>query len=163
GCSTPARSCQLDHIQPWHYGGITSTENLAPFCQRDHITKTLGAFHPTHHGNGTFTWTTPTGHPYHRAHTGHIATHERPSTPPLPPLPPPPAPPPASPPSPGPPPPGTATTATTPDTSPPTTSPAHPRSETRRSVEPAERALAGSRRQRARRLASRPAAAAAVR
>src|SRR5690606_39902598 len=33
-CSTPARSCELDHIHEWQHGGTTSATNLGPLCTR---------------------------------------------------------------------------------------------------------------------------------
>lgn len=72
GCTIPARSCQLDHLHPWHFGGLTAADNLAATCPAHHATKTLGSFQVHHHGNGTFQWTTPTGHRYLRHHTGRI-------------------------------------------------------------------------------------------
>src|SRR5699024_9051577 len=74
GCTVPARLCQLDHVKPWHEGGATSTDNLAPDCGRDHVVKSTGAFRVEHLGSGTFEWTTPSGHRYRREATGRI-TH----------------------------------------------------------------------------------------
>ncbi len=71
-CSTSARSCQLDHVCPWYFGGVTSADNLAPECGRDHHVKSTGAFQLEHLGAGTFVWTTPSGHRYRRDHTGRI-------------------------------------------------------------------------------------------
>ena len=76
-CSTPARSCQLDHIEAWQDGGVTSAENVATECARDHRVKTTGAFQLEHLGAGTFVWTTPSGHRYRRDHTGRITQLDR--------------------------------------------------------------------------------------
>lgn len=72
GCSAPARGCELDHIVPWEEGGVTAVGNLGPMCGRDHRTKTVGAFVLEHLGNGTFEWTTPSGHRYRRDRQGRV-------------------------------------------------------------------------------------------
>ena len=36
GCRMPAINCDLDHRQPWAYGGPTKVENLAPLCRHHH-------------------------------------------------------------------------------------------------------------------------------
>ena len=71
-CSSPARGCELDHVEPWHAGGTTSADNLATACARDHRVKSTGAFRLEHLGDGTFVWTTPSGHRYRRDHTGRV-------------------------------------------------------------------------------------------
>jgi hypothetical protein len=61
-CGRDARSCDLDHIEPWDDGGTTTTDNVAALCRRHHRLKTHGAgcsyrmLHP-----GTYLWTTPHG------------------------------------------------------------------------------------------------------
>lgn len=71
-CSTPAESCQLDHIDGWAFGGITSAATLATMCPNDHAGKTTGAFELRHLGDGDFLWTTPTGHRYLRDRFGRV-------------------------------------------------------------------------------------------
>lgn len=76
-CSSPAASCQLDHVVPWEFGGVTSAENLALLCTGDHPPKTVGAFTLRHLGGGDFEWTTPTGHRYLRERNGRITALAR--------------------------------------------------------------------------------------
>lgn len=71
GCSTPAHSCELDHVVPFP-GGPTSASNLGAGCRPDHTVKTLGQFQLEHLGAGTFRWTTPSGHVYQRDHHGRV-------------------------------------------------------------------------------------------
>ncbi|MEE6282523.1 DUF222 domain-containing protein [Georgenia sp. MJ170] len=78
GCSSPAQVCDLDHVIAWEDGGITAVGNLAALCERDHITKTVGAFRLRHLGGGTFEWMTPSGHCYRRDHRGRITMVEPP-------------------------------------------------------------------------------------
>ncbi|PYG01587.1 protein of unknown function [Georgenia satyanarayanai] len=71
GCSTPAHSCDLDHVVPFPEGP-TSAFNLGAGCRPDHLVKTLGQFRLEHLGGGTFRWTTPSGHVYQRDHHGRV-------------------------------------------------------------------------------------------
>ncbi|WP_413452697.1 DUF222 domain-containing protein [Georgenia phoenicis] len=71
GCSTPAHSCDLDHVVPFPEGP-TSAGNLGAGCRPDHTVKTLGQFRLEHLGGGTFRWTTPSGHVYQRDHHGRV-------------------------------------------------------------------------------------------
>ena len=41
-CAMPADRCDLDHNHPYHQGGPTSVDNLAPLCRRHHNHKTHG-------------------------------------------------------------------------------------------------------------------------
>ena len=41
-CAMPAERCDLDHNQPYHKGGPTSVDNLAPLCRTHHNAKSLG-------------------------------------------------------------------------------------------------------------------------
>lgn len=77
GCSTPARSCDLDHIHEYQHGGATSTENLGPLCTTDHPVKTIGAFTLAYGSDRTYAWTTPTGHGYLRRPDATIITLPR--------------------------------------------------------------------------------------
>ena len=70
GCSTPARSCDLDHRHEWQHGGHTSEANLDPLCRRSHALKSIGAFTVARASDGTYAWTTPTGHGYLRHRDG---------------------------------------------------------------------------------------------
>lgn len=65
GCSIPSGRCELDHVTPWHQGGTTSLDNLAPLCPRCHRIKSLGAGQESHvRPGGTRTWSTPGGAVY---------------------------------------------------------------------------------------------------
>ena len=78
GCSTPASGCDLDHLVPYPQGP-TSALNLAALCPADHALKTLGAFRLRRTGEGSFEWTTPSGHRYHRDQNGRV-TWRRPES-----------------------------------------------------------------------------------
>ena len=43
------------------------TCNLGPGCRHDHRAKTHADHRVSRDTDGTYTWTTPTGHTYHRA------------------------------------------------------------------------------------------------
>jgi len=66
-CGRPARSADLDHIQPYldpadgGPPGQTHPDRLAPLCRHHHRAKTFAAF--TYHRlpNGSYQWTLPTG------------------------------------------------------------------------------------------------------
>ncbi|GAA4423211.1 hypothetical protein GCM10023169_18540 [Georgenia halophila] len=72
GCTVAAQDCQIDHTESWASGGTTSSGNNGPMCTRDHLLKTVGAFHVTQPEDGIFVWTTPTGHTYRRDRDGTI-------------------------------------------------------------------------------------------
>ncbi|WP_324653604.1 DUF222 domain-containing protein [Georgenia sp. H159] len=80
GCSSPARTCQLDHVEPWSGTGTTSLIDLADLCDRDHLVKTSGAFRLRHLGGGDFRWTTPSGHTYRRHRGGRVTQEARESS-----------------------------------------------------------------------------------
>ncbi|MCM3659464.1 DUF222 domain-containing protein [Georgenia satyanarayanai] len=71
-CSTPARHCQLDHIHEWQHGGETSVWNLGPQCTRVHAVKSQGGFTVARASDGTYAWTTMTGHGYLRRTDGTV-------------------------------------------------------------------------------------------
>ena len=64
GCAIPARSGDVDHIQPWDDGGPTSAGNLAALCGRHHDAKTKNHLTYQRDPEGGYTWTTRTGHAY---------------------------------------------------------------------------------------------------
>ena len=66
GCTTPAGGCDLDHLIP-HPHGPTAACNLGPGCRHDHRAKTHADHRVSRDADGTYHWTTPTGHTYHRA------------------------------------------------------------------------------------------------
>ena len=62
GCNQPTRKCQLDHTIRYP-DGPTCSCNLGDLCVHHHQLKHLApGWTLTNHGNGHFTWTTPTGH-----------------------------------------------------------------------------------------------------
>ncbi|WP_152191927.1 HNH endonuclease signature motif containing protein [Georgenia satyanarayanai] len=77
GCSTPARHCQLDHIHEWQDGGETSVWNLGPECTRAHAVKSQGGFTVARASDGTYAWTTMTGHGYLRRTDGTVIAMPR--------------------------------------------------------------------------------------
>jgi HNH endonuclease len=69
-CHQPAHRCQPDHTIPFHQAGPTRRDNLALTCPRHNRAKTTGTgWTYQHNPDGTFTWTTPTGHRYTGAAT----------------------------------------------------------------------------------------------
>jgi hypothetical protein len=75
-CNRPARSCDLDHIDPYvplDQGGPpaqTSTLNLAPLCRLHHRMKTHGGWTYTMVEPGVFLWRSPHCHTWLRDATG---------------------------------------------------------------------------------------------
>jgi hypothetical protein len=69
-CGTPARSCDLDHINPYlpltegGPPGQTSPANLAALCRRHHRCKTFTRWSYRRRPDGTYQWTDPGGTRY---------------------------------------------------------------------------------------------------
>jgi hypothetical protein len=64
-CQQPGYRCEADHIVPFDQGGPTRRDNLALTCRRHNQAKTAGTgWHYRHNPDGSFTWTTATGHRY---------------------------------------------------------------------------------------------------
>lgn len=42
GCNRVAARCEIDHTTPWSQGGQTCAANLAAFCRKHHMFKTMG-------------------------------------------------------------------------------------------------------------------------
>ena len=63
-CGRAARRCDLDHGQPVDAGGSTNAENLAPLCRRHHHAKHEAGWTVTRQPDGSYHWTSPTGHHY---------------------------------------------------------------------------------------------------
>jgi hypothetical protein len=64
GCGRDARSCDLDHIDPYDPAGPpgqTSPENLAALCRRHHRAKTSGLWRYTRTPDGEYVWHGPHG------------------------------------------------------------------------------------------------------
>jgi hypothetical protein len=63
-CRRPARTCELDHADPYCTGGVTCPHNLHPLCRRHHHTKHNASWTIHRQHDGTYHWTAPTGHTY---------------------------------------------------------------------------------------------------
>jgi hypothetical protein len=63
-CQRNARRCDLDHGQPFDAGGTTCPHNLHPLCRRHHRAKHHAGWTVAHQPDGTYRWTSPTGHHY---------------------------------------------------------------------------------------------------
>jgi hypothetical protein len=76
GCRIDARSCDLDHIDPYvpidegGPPGQTNPQNLSCLCRRHHRLKTFTAWHYQRLPDDTYQWTNPYGHGY-RVTPGH--------------------------------------------------------------------------------------------
>lgn len=66
GCRAPAIDCDLDHTHPWHAGGATINENLAPLCRHDHRIKGEAGWSYTQKADGDVIWHSRLGHRYIR-------------------------------------------------------------------------------------------------
>lgn len=65
GCRRRARTCQIDHIDPWDDGGATDAHNLQALCTRHHQLKTHSGWRVARDAaDGVTTWISPLG----RAH-----------------------------------------------------------------------------------------------
>jgi hypothetical protein len=68
GCRRRSRRCDLDHVEPYlppdRVGppGQTHPLNLAPLCRRHHRAKTHARWRYHRRPDGSYRWTTPTGH-----------------------------------------------------------------------------------------------------
>ncbi|OBA95765.1 hypothetical protein A5662_18550 [Mycobacteriaceae bacterium 1482268.1] len=65
GCRVPASRCDIDHVVP-HPIGPTHASNLVCLCRKHHLLKTfwIGDWSLTLAGDGSSTWTSPTGKTY---------------------------------------------------------------------------------------------------
>ena len=76
GCGRDSRSCDLDHITPYvpmdegGPPGQTHPGNLAPMCRTHHRVKTHTTWDYKRLDDGSYTWTTPTGHQHDTNPTG---------------------------------------------------------------------------------------------
>ena len=67
GCTRDSRSCDLDHIEPYHPDGPpgqTGPDNLAALCRRHHRAKTLGPWRYIRTPDGDYRWRGPYGITY---------------------------------------------------------------------------------------------------
>jgi len=81
-CNRSARRADIDHIVPYDQGGTTNSSNLAPLCRRHHRCKTFGAWSYRVIEPGSYQWTSPTGHRYHRDRSGTRCLTPAPVSPP---------------------------------------------------------------------------------
>ncbi|MQA86404.1 MAG: DUF222 domain-containing protein [Streptosporangiales bacterium] len=63
GCRQPAWRSDLDHVIPYPHGP-TAAENLGPLCRRHHDLKQQPGWNVRRDPDGSYTWTSPTGHTY---------------------------------------------------------------------------------------------------
>ena len=63
-CQQPGYRCEPDHTIPFNKGGPTTRDNLALTCRRHNRAKAGTGWSYRHNPDGTFTWTTDTGHHY---------------------------------------------------------------------------------------------------
>ncbi|GAA4772911.1 hypothetical protein GCM10023200_01610 [Actinomycetospora chlora] len=66
-CHCPAVDAEIDHTLPHGAGGPTADGNLGPLCLHDHLLKDRPGWCLRQPRPGHFSWTSPTGHTYHRA------------------------------------------------------------------------------------------------
>jgi hypothetical protein len=65
GCRRQARSCEIDHIVDWDYGGPTNEPNLTALCVRHHHAKHDARWRLSRDATtNVTTWTSPTGRIY---------------------------------------------------------------------------------------------------
>lgn len=74
-CNRSARLCDIDHATSWDDGGRTSAANGGALCRRNHRQKTQGNTQLHAHPDGSASWTTSTGHRYHRPAIDHCPEH----------------------------------------------------------------------------------------
>jgi hypothetical protein len=68
GCRRRARTCQVDHAQPWDDGGETSAANLGTLCVRHHQLKTHAGWDVRESSaDGSCVWTSPQGRTYYHS------------------------------------------------------------------------------------------------
>jgi hypothetical protein len=63
-CNHAGYRSDIDHMQAASAGGPTNPANTAILCRRHHRLKHQTAWNYTANNNGTYTWTSPTGHHY---------------------------------------------------------------------------------------------------
>ncbi len=74
-CNRPARNCDIDHAPAWDDGGTTSAATTGALCRRNHRQKTHAGWRLRAHPDGSATFTSPTGHTYHRPTIDHCPEH----------------------------------------------------------------------------------------
>jgi Domain of unknown function (DUF222)/HNH endonuclease len=63
-CQQPGYRCEPDHTIPFNQGGRTRRDNLALTCRRHNRAKAGTGWTYRHNPDGSYTWTTNTGHHY---------------------------------------------------------------------------------------------------
>ena len=63
-CQQPGHRCEPDHTIPFNQGGRTRRDNLALTCRRHNHAKAGTGWSYQHNKDGSYTWTTATGHHY---------------------------------------------------------------------------------------------------
>lgn len=63
-CNQPGYRCEPDHTTPYQRGGLTRRDNLALTCRRHNNAKAGTGWRYRHNLDGSYTWTTATGHHY---------------------------------------------------------------------------------------------------
>jgi Domain of unknown function (DUF222)/HNH endonuclease len=63
-CQQPGYRCEPDHTIPYGQGGPTTRRNLALTCRRHNRAKAGTGWSYQHNPDGSYTWTTATGHRY---------------------------------------------------------------------------------------------------
>ncbi len=64
GCRMPASASDLDHNHTWAEYHTTVTEDLAPLCRHDHITRHERGWTVKRSRPGVYVWVSPLGHSY---------------------------------------------------------------------------------------------------
>jgi hypothetical protein len=73
GCGRRAASCDLDHTDPWHLGGLTCECNLSPLCRHHHRCKQAEGWWLEQPEPGVLVWHTPAGRTYTTTPTQYAA------------------------------------------------------------------------------------------
>ncbi|WP_166996963.1 HNH endonuclease signature motif containing protein [Paramicrobacterium fandaimingii] len=60
-CNAPAAYCDIDHIQAWEDGGLSTADNLHALCRRHHTLKHTTNWTPLRLPDGRVQWTSPAG------------------------------------------------------------------------------------------------------
>ncbi len=63
-CNQPGYRCEYEHTTPYHQGGSTCRRNGALACRRHNQCKHDTGWNYRHNPDGSFTWSTHTGHTY---------------------------------------------------------------------------------------------------
>jgi hypothetical protein len=64
GCRMPTSASDLDHNHPWSEFHTTVTDDLAPLCRHDHVTRHQRGWTVRRSRPGVYVWVSPLGHSY---------------------------------------------------------------------------------------------------